>query len=202
MRKISSFADVQIVINELLSERDRKRNSNTDRRGYQIKNTGAATDDTDVVILKQLKAAIAAIPIINPAPPPPARLIVQSVFREGRASGGVSLSDSNWHDIPGTLVTLDKIGVWSIDGYFLLSGDPAAGGLLGGLTFNNIDFTAGFYASYQPQVSGEVLTISMGWILSVPAAGDAKLRVKANLAGSLAHLYTNSTKLRAIYLGS
>ncbi len=54
MRKINSLADVQIVLNELLNKEDYRQNHNRNTNGYQIKNTGAATDQTDVVILSQL----------------------------------------------------------------------------------------------------------------------------------------------------
>ncbi len=54
MRKINSFADVQIVLNDLLNKEDYRRNHARNTNGFQIKNTGAATDPDDVVILSQL----------------------------------------------------------------------------------------------------------------------------------------------------
>ncbi len=54
MRKINSLADVQIVLNDLLNKEDYRQNHNRNTNGFQIKNTGPATDQTDVVILSQL----------------------------------------------------------------------------------------------------------------------------------------------------
>src|SRR6266705_3548309 len=57
MRAITSLADVQIVLRELLDWKDNQISKAKDQRGHQIKNAGDATDPQDLVTLEQLQSA-------------------------------------------------------------------------------------------------------------------------------------------------
>jgi hypothetical protein len=64
LRKITSFADAQIIINEMLNWRKRIE-ANWDRHGNQIKNAGSATDPKDFVTLDQLPQMPPPPPVVN-----------------------------------------------------------------------------------------------------------------------------------------
>jgi hypothetical protein len=70
MRKVNSLADVQIIFNDLLNERDRKNNSDWNRNGYQIKNMGDGVDPQDAVTVEQLDDAIAKVQVATATPAP------------------------------------------------------------------------------------------------------------------------------------
>jgi hypothetical protein len=55
VRAINNLNDVQIVLNELLSKRDRDLAKAKDQRGHQIKNAGDAKDPQDLVTLSQMQ---------------------------------------------------------------------------------------------------------------------------------------------------
>ncbi len=57
MRIVKSLADVQIVLKELLDWKDTQISKAKDQRGHQIKNAGDATQDSDLVTLRQLREA-------------------------------------------------------------------------------------------------------------------------------------------------
>ncbi len=60
MRIINKLSDVQIVLKELLDWKDTQISKAKDQRGHQIKNAGDATQDSDLVTLRQLKEATGA----------------------------------------------------------------------------------------------------------------------------------------------
>ncbi len=61
MRVVKDIHDVQIVLNELLDWKNLLETKSNDMHGLQIKNVGAATADSDAVILTQVKSEIEKI---------------------------------------------------------------------------------------------------------------------------------------------
>jgi len=97
MRKISSLADVQIVLNDLLNWKDRESSKARDQRGLQVKNAGDAKDPQDLVTLRQLEEKLAAVGVsvskpkrsglggggtVIPPPTPTAAVVVSVVGNE------------------------------------------------------------------------------------------------------------------------
>lgn len=58
MRKVSSLADVQIVLNDLLNWQSLWDSKARDQKGLQIKNAGNATEEQDLVTLGQLRTQV------------------------------------------------------------------------------------------------------------------------------------------------